>query len=84
MDKSNLTSKVSNIVQVALFVQEDYTPDEIHPDPSPDKNPPKSGLSISTLVLLVVGSVVIVSLILSITICILNKRRKPSRPRTGF
>lgn len=71
-------------MQVALFVQEDYTPDEIHPDPSPDKNPPKSGLSISTLVLLVVGSVVIVSLILSITICILNKRRKPSRPRTGF
>lgn len=83
MDKSNLTSKVSNIVQVALFVQ-DYTPDEIHPDPSPDKNPPKSGLSVSALVLLVVGSVVIVSLILSITICILNKRRKPSRPRTGF
>ncbi|DAA31315.1 calcium-activated chloride channel regulator 4 precursor [Bos taurus] len=84
VDKSNLTSKVSNIVQVALFVQEDYIPDEIHPDTSPDKNPPKSGLSISALVLLVVGSVVIVSLILSITICIVNKRRNPRRPRTGF
>ncbi|XP_065784052.1 calcium-activated chloride channel regulator 4-like [Muntiacus reevesi] len=85
VDKSNLTSKVSNIVQVALFVpQEDYIPDETDPDPSPDKNSPKSGLSISALVLLVVGSVVIVSLILSITIYILNKRRNPSRPRTGF
>ncbi|XP_057570833.1 calcium-activated chloride channel regulator 4 [Hippopotamus amphibius kiboko] len=85
VDKSNLTSKVSNIAHVALFVpQADHIPDEIHPDPSPDKNPPKSGLNISTLVLLVVGSVVIVSLILSITICILNKKRHSSRPRTGF
>uniref|UniRef100_A0A8C6AZ38 Calcium-activated chloride channel regulator 1 n=1 Tax=Monodon monoceros TaxID=40151 RepID=A0A8C6AZ38_MONMO len=70
VDKSNLTSRVSNIAQAALFVpQAEYIPDEIHPDPTPDKNPPKSGLSISTLVVLVVGTVIIVSLILSITIC---------------
>uniref|UniRef100_A0A8D1TSN0 Calcium-activated chloride channel N-terminal domain-containing protein n=1 Tax=Sus scrofa TaxID=9823 RepID=A0A8D1TSN0_PIG len=81
VDKSNLTSKVSNIAQVALFTPEaDYTPDDSHPDPGPAK----SGVSISTLVLIVVGSVVIVSLILSVTICILNKNRNTRRPRTGF
>ncbi|XP_026970045.1 calcium-activated chloride channel regulator 4 [Sagmatias obliquidens] len=85
VDKSNLTSRVSNIAQVALFVpQPDYIPDGIHPDPTPDKNPPKSGLSISTLVVLVVGTVIIVSLILSITICVLSRKRNSSRPRTGF
>ncbi|TKC45458.1 hypothetical protein EI555_021655, partial [Monodon monoceros] len=85
VDKSNLTSRVSNIAQAALFVpQAEYIPDEIHPDPTPDKNPPKSGLSISTLVVLVVGTVIIVSLILSITICVLSRKRNSSRPRTGF
>uniref|UniRef100_A0A8D0VKL3 Calcium-activated chloride channel regulator 4-like n=1 Tax=Sus scrofa TaxID=9823 RepID=A0A8D0VKL3_PIG len=81
VDKSNLTSKVSNIAQVALFTPEaDPSPDDSHPDPGPAK----SGVSISTLVLIVVGSVVIVSLILSVTICILNKNRNTRRPRTGF
>ncbi|XP_067582888.1 calcium-activated chloride channel regulator 4 [Pseudorca crassidens] len=85
VDKSNLTSRASNIAQVALFVpQPDDIPDGIHPDPTPDKNPPKSGLSISTLVVLVVGTVIIVSLILSITICVLSRKRNSSRPRTGF
>uniref|UniRef100_A0A8C0D4H6 Calcium-activated chloride channel regulator 1 n=1 Tax=Balaenoptera musculus TaxID=9771 RepID=A0A8C0D4H6_BALMU len=65
VDESNLTSQVSNIAQ-ALFVPQAYG--GIHPDPSPDKNPPRSGLSISTLVLLVVGAVIIVCVILSITI----------------
>ncbi|XP_007463328.1 PREDICTED: calcium-activated chloride channel regulator 4-like [Lipotes vexillifer] len=85
VDKSNLTSRVSNIAQAALFVpQADDIPDDIHPDPNPDKNPPKSGLSISTLVVLVVGTVITVSLILSITICVLSRKRNSSRPRTGF
>ena len=81
MDQSNLTSQVSNIAQAALFVpQAEDIPDEI----PPDKNPPTSGLSISTLVLLVVGTVIIVSVILSITIYVLSKKRNSSRPRTGF
>ncbi|XP_007116032.2 calcium-activated chloride channel regulator 4 [Physeter macrocephalus] len=85
VDKSNLTSKVSNIAQAALFVpQADYMPDEIPPGSSPDKNPPKSRLSISILVVLVVGAVITVSLILSITICVLSRKRNSSRPRTGF
>lgn len=75
VDNSSLTSKVSNIAQVALFVPQD--PDESHPNPN-------SGISISSLVLIVVGSVVIVSIILSATICILNKKKHSSRPSTGF
>ncbi|KAM6167938.1 calcium-activated chloride channel regulator 4-like [Erethizon dorsatum] len=84
VDKSNLTSKVSNIAQVALFIpQADPSPDESHPNPSPDKNY-NSGINISLLVLSVVGSVVVVSIILSTTICILEKKNSSSRPRTGF
>ncbi|XP_012320214.2 calcium-activated chloride channel regulator 4 [Aotus nancymaae] len=75
IDKSNLTSKVSNIAQVALFIpqadsDENYTtptPDKNYTTPIPDKNH-HSGVNISTLVLSVVGSVVIVSIILSTTI----------------
>eukprot|EP00069_Balaena_mysticetus_P003094 bmy_16487T0 len=70
VDESNLTSQVSNIAQAALFV--------------PQEDPPTSGLSISTLMLLVVGTVIIVSVILSITIYVLSKKRNSSRPRTGF
>ncbi|XP_005385415.1 PREDICTED: calcium-activated chloride channel regulator 4-like [Chinchilla lanigera] len=84
VDKSNLTSRVSNIAQVALFIpQADPGPDESHPNPSPDKNY-NSGINISILVLSVVGSVVVVSVILSTTICILKKKNSSSRPRTGF
>ncbi|XP_004442976.1 PREDICTED: calcium-activated chloride channel regulator 4 [Ceratotherium simum simum] len=85
VDKSNLTSKVSNIAQVALFTPEaDPTPDETHPNPSPDENLPNSGVNISSLVLVVVGSVAIVSIILSTTICILNKKKNSRGPRTEF
>ncbi|XP_005886455.1 PREDICTED: calcium-activated chloride channel regulator 4 [Myotis brandtii] len=76
VDNSNLRSKVSNIAQVALFIPQG-DPDEIHPNPNP-------GISISSLVLLVVGCVVLVSIILSVTIYILNKKKNPNRPRTAF
>ncbi|XP_003411158.1 calcium-activated chloride channel regulator 4 [Loxodonta africana] len=76
VDKSNLTSKLSNIARVALF-----TPQA---DPSPGENHHNTGVNISTLVLSVVGSIVVVSIILGITICILNMKRNASRPRTGF
>ncbi|XP_061042355.1 calcium-activated chloride channel regulator 4-like [Eubalaena glacialis] len=77
VDESNLTSQVSNIAQAALFVPQDDIP-------APTQNPPTSGLSIFTLMLLVVGTVIIVSVILSITIYVLSKKRNSSRPRTGF
>lgn len=85
VDNSSLTSKVSNIAQVALFIPQG-NPDEMHPNPNPDEiHPnPNPGISISSLVLLVVGCVVLVSIILSVTICILNKKKNSSRPRTAF
>uniref|UniRef100_A0A452T3U2 Calcium-activated chloride channel regulator 1 n=1 Tax=Ursus maritimus TaxID=29073 RepID=A0A452T3U2_URSMA len=76
VDKSNLTSKLSNIAQVALFIPQ--------AEPDPDESHPNSGISISSLVLLVVGSVVIVSFILSATIFILHRKKNARRPKTGF
>uniref|UniRef100_A0A8C9QP36 Calcium-activated chloride channel N-terminal domain-containing protein n=1 Tax=Spermophilus dauricus TaxID=99837 RepID=A0A8C9QP36_SPEDA len=87
VDKSNLTSKVSNIAQVALFIpQVDPVPDAGQPNPNPGESHPNhnSGVNISTVVLSVVGSVVVVSIILSTTICILKKRNSSRRPRTEF
>ncbi|XP_006984809.1 calcium-activated chloride channel regulator 4A [Peromyscus maniculatus bairdii] len=87
VDKSNLTSKLSNIAQVALF-----TP-QAEPDPDSPGGPdspgspggsPHSGVSISTIVLSVVGSIVLVCIILSATICILKNRRSSSRAVTTF
>ncbi|XP_004639373.1 calcium-activated chloride channel regulator 4 [Octodon degus] len=84
VDQSNLTSEVSNIAQVALFIpQADPSPDESQPNPSPPENY-SSGVNISTLVLSVVGSIVVVSIIVSTTICILKKKTSSSRPRTEF
>uniref|UniRef100_A0A667HSJ2 Calcium-activated chloride channel regulator 1 n=2 Tax=Lynx canadensis TaxID=61383 RepID=A0A667HSJ2_LYNCA len=69
VDKSNLTSKLSNIAQVALFIpQAEPGPDESPPNPSPDENQPNSRVNIVILVLLVVGSVAIVSTIIGATI----------------
>ncbi|KAG3283536.1 calcium-activated chloride channel regulator 4A-like, partial [Ictidomys tridecemlineatus] len=87
VDKSNLTSKVSNIAQVALFIPKaDPGPDESQPNPNPGESHPNhnSGVNISTVVLSVVGSVVVVSIILSTTICILKKKNSSRRPRTEF
>ncbi|XP_027790907.2 calcium-activated chloride channel regulator 4 [Marmota flaviventris] len=87
VDKSNLTSKVSNIAQVALFIpQADPGPDEGQPNPNPGESHPNpnSGVNISTVVLSVVGCVVVVSIILSTTICILKKRNYSKRPTTEF
>nr|XP_012602989.1 calcium-activated chloride channel regulator 4 [Microcebus murinus] len=85
VDKSNLTSKISNIAQVALFIPEaDPSPDENYPNPTPDKNHHNSGVNISVLVLSVAGSVIVVTIIASITICILKKRQPSNIPRTGF
>ncbi|KAG8525157.1 Calcium-activated chloride channel regulator 4, partial [Galemys pyrenaicus] len=76
VDKSNLTSKVSNIAQVPLFIPKaEVGPDGSNPSPGPDGSHPNSGLSISSLVLIVVGSVAAVCIIISTTICVLTKKR---------
>jgi calcium-activated chloride channel regulator 4 len=82
VDESNLTSKSSNIAQVALFVpQEDPSPDPNYPSTGSN---PSAGVNITTLVLSVVGAVVVVTIIVSATICFLNKRNSSRRPRTAF
>ncbi|XP_058159206.1 calcium-activated chloride channel regulator 4 [Dasypus novemcinctus] len=84
VDNSNLTSKVSNIAQVALFIPEaDPSPDDNHQKPSPGKNPNRA-IKIGILVLIVVGSFVVLSALVSTTVCICKKKRSAGRPRTGF
>ncbi|XP_006831134.1 PREDICTED: calcium-activated chloride channel regulator 4-like [Chrysochloris asiatica] len=75
VDKSNLTSKISNIVQVPLFIPQ--------ADPSLEENRHNTRVNISILVLSVTGSVVVVSIILSTTIYILKKKKNESRPATS-
>ncbi|KAM8789730.1 calcium-activated chloride channel regulator 1 isoform 2-T2 [Rhynchonycteris naso] len=76
MDKSNLVSELSNIAQVALFIPQGDT-DDSHPNPD-------SGINIISLVLIVVGSVVAVSIIVGVTICVLNKKKHPRQFTTRF
>lgn len=75
VDKSNWHSGLSNIAQVALF-----TPQA---DPVPEESP-QSGVSITTIVLSVVGSIVLVCIIVSTTVCILKRKRSSSGPATTF
>ncbi|XP_075396338.1 calcium-activated chloride channel regulator 4-like [Tenrec ecaudatus] len=76
VDKSNLTSKVSNVAQVPLFVpQADAVPDDSHHN---------TKLSISTLVLSGIGSVAVATIILSTTIHILKKKKHASESETEF
>ncbi|XP_051021756.1 calcium-activated chloride channel regulator 4 [Acomys russatus] len=84
VDKSNLRSRLSNIAQTALFIpQAEPGPDG--PDgPGAPGGSPHSGVSVSTIVLSVVGSVVLVCIIVSATICILRNRRSSSRAATTF
>lgn len=75
VDKSNWRSGLSNIAQVALF-----TPQA---DPIPEESP-QSGVSITTIVLSVVGAIVLVCIIVSTTVCILKRKRSSSGPATTF
>uniref|UniRef100_A0A8C9QMX7 VWFA domain-containing protein n=1 Tax=Spermophilus dauricus TaxID=99837 RepID=A0A8C9QMX7_SPEDA len=67
VDKSNLTSKVSNIAQVALFIpQADSGPDESQPTPNPGESHStlNSGVNISTVVCHFLSSLYILGLVL--------------------
>ncbi|XP_004603680.2 calcium-activated chloride channel regulator 4-like [Sorex araneus] len=78
VDDSGQKSEISNTVQVAMFIP------QADNDNFQEENYPSSGTSISTVVLVVVGTVAAVSIIVSTTICIVNRRRSSNRPRTGF
>ncbi|XP_055470430.1 calcium-activated chloride channel regulator 4 [Psammomys obesus] len=84
VDKGNLRSGLSNIAQAALFTpQAEPGPDEPAGPDGPGGSS-YSGVNVSTIVLSVVGSVVLVCIIASATICILKGRRSSSEPVTTF
>ncbi|XP_043859045.1 calcium-activated chloride channel regulator 1-like [Dromiciops gliroides] len=70
IDKANLTSLISNIAQASLFTA---SPDNSSPD---DSSSSPAGVSISTIVLSVVGAVAVVAIIVSVTVCVLNKKKR--------
>lgn len=72
VDDGNHTSEISNIAQVPLFIPQ--------ADNNPEENHPSSGISISTVVLVVFGTVVTVSIIVGISIYFSTRKR----PSTGF
>ncbi|XP_074076444.1 calcium-activated chloride channel regulator 1-like [Macrotis lagotis] len=65
VDKANLESPLSNIARASLFI----------PPPPEDTSTSPTGVSISTIVLSVVGTVAAVAIIASVTVCILKKNR---------
>lgn len=75
VDKGGLRSSLSNIAQVALF-----TPQA---EPVPEESP-QSGVSVSTVVLSVLGAVVLVCIVVSTTVCVLKKKRSSSGAATTF
>ncbi|KAM4722891.1 calcium-activated chloride channel regulator 1-like [Rhinophrynus dorsalis] len=72
IDKVNQTSDQSNIAQAALFIP----PTVLPPTPKPDTNDNIGGLSITHLALIICGSIIILCLIISITVCIVNCQKK--------
>ncbi|KAM7317839.1 hypothetical protein ACRRTK_022576 [Alexandromys fortis] len=87
VDKSDLSSELSNIAQVTLFIpQADAIPDGPGSPEGPGSpgGSPQSGVSVSTIVLSVVGSLAVVCIILSATVCVLKKRRSSSNAETSF
>ncbi|XP_006898296.1 PREDICTED: calcium-activated chloride channel regulator 4-like [Elephantulus edwardii] len=84
VDKGNLTSKTSNIAQVALFIpQADTSPDDNPQNPSSGENQ-HTGVNIIAVVFLVIGAVVVIWIIVGTTKCFVSKKKTSSRPRTGF
>ncbi|XP_036612520.1 calcium-activated chloride channel regulator 1-like [Trichosurus vulpecula] len=72
LDKVNLTSPLSNIAQASRFIPSPVLDIEVDPE-----NPSSSvGVSISTIVLSVVGTVAAVCIIASVTLCVLNNKKK--------
>uniref|UniRef100_F7D697 Calcium-activated chloride channel regulator 1 n=1 Tax=Monodelphis domestica TaxID=13616 RepID=F7D697_MONDO len=71
VDKANLTSPISNIAQASLIIPSAEDPFS----PSPEDPFSPSGTSISTIVLSVVGTVAAVAIIVSVTVCVMKKKR---------
>ncbi|XP_050818096.1 calcium-activated chloride channel regulator 1-like [Gopherus flavomarginatus] len=72
VDNASLTSEVSNIAQVALFV----TPKESSPDGAPNDDAINEGISVLAIVLIVAGCVAAVLIVVSLTACTLHKKSR--------
>ncbi|XP_042548290.1 calcium-activated chloride channel regulator 4-like [Dipodomys spectabilis] len=68
VDKSNLTSKLSNIAQVALFIP------EADPSPDPGASNAKPGVNILTVVLSALAAVILLSLVVGIIVHVFRKK----------
>ncbi|XP_006120314.2 calcium-activated chloride channel regulator 1-like isoform X2 [Pelodiscus sinensis] len=71
IDNASLTSEVSNIAQAALFIP----PKESSADNS-SNHVISEGINVLTIVLIVAGSVIAVSIVVSITVCIVCKKNR--------
>ncbi|XP_044882979.1 calcium-activated chloride channel regulator 1-like [Mauremys mutica] len=80
IDNAFLTSEVSNIAQAALFVP----PKESSPDGAPNDDVINEGINVLTIVLIVAGSVIAVSIAVSITVCILHKKNRRGGPELSM
>uniref|UniRef100_A0A8C3SCJ6 VWFA domain-containing protein n=1 Tax=Chelydra serpentina TaxID=8475 RepID=A0A8C3SCJ6_CHESE len=75
IDNVSLTSEVSNVAQAALFLPpKESLPDKLPPDVI------NGGVNVSTIVLIVTGSVIAVLITVSITVCILHKKNRRGGP----
>ncbi|XP_038270241.2 calcium-activated chloride channel regulator 1-like [Dermochelys coriacea] len=72
IDNASLTSEVSNIAQAALFLP---------PKESlPNDDVINEGIKVSIIVLMVTGAVIAVLIVVSTTVCILNKKNRKGGP----
>uniref|UniRef100_A0A674IQ24 Calcium-activated chloride channel regulator 1-like n=1 Tax=Terrapene triunguis TaxID=2587831 RepID=A0A674IQ24_9SAUR len=76
IDNASLTSEVSNIAQAALFIP----PKESSPDSTPNDDVINEGINILTIVLIVAGSIIAVSIAVSMIVCILHKKNRRGGP----
>ncbi|KAM4722892.1 uncharacterized protein WCC33_009073 [Rhinophrynus dorsalis] len=97
IDKVNQTSDLSNIAQAALFIPPTVlppTPNATSPTPypttsttSPTPNSPTNdnsdGLNIIHLVLIICGSLIIMCIIISITVCVVSCQKKKGKKSDG-
>uniref|UniRef100_A0A674J7B7 Calcium-activated chloride channel regulator 4-like n=1 Tax=Terrapene triunguis TaxID=2587831 RepID=A0A674J7B7_9SAUR len=76
IDNASLTSEVSNIAQAALFIP----PKESSPDSTPNDDVINEGINVLTIVLIVAGSIIAVSIAVSMIVCILHKKNRRGGP----
>ncbi|XP_056379195.1 calcium-activated chloride channel regulator 1-like [Hyla sarda] len=84
-DKAAQRSDVSNIAQAALVIPPTPAPTTITTTTTPRTDLPSSdssdGLNITVMTLIICGSIILICIITSITVCIVSCNRKKSNPQ---